>query len=80
MSFAYKLYIGAIAWKIEHIKKGFGLLEIFIKGPRSSGMLWRCHDWPLALRIPFSTTSMIPSLASLAFQDTVGLHGLDCQT
>jgi hypothetical protein len=24
MSFAYKLYTGAIAWKIEHIKKGLG--------------------------------------------------------
>jgi hypothetical protein len=27
MSFACKLYNGAIAWKIEHIKKGLGFWE-----------------------------------------------------
>jgi hypothetical protein len=27
MSFACKLYIGAVAWKIEHIKKGLGSWE-----------------------------------------------------
>ena len=73
MNFSCKLSNGAIAWKIEHIKKGLGFWKI---SQRSHIPSVGCGDAPLTLGSldPILHNLNDSQLCQSAFEDTVGLY------